>query len=260
MSPNYFDRKEQAHSRFYRNFITWPAARFSELGDNVGPYLQYPTRVEVKIEYLLSEGAAMTIRAIIWDIGGVLARTIDRQPRFQLAARFGLTYEQLEGLIWGGERGHMAQRGEIPAGEQWRWAAAQLGLRESEGGALRQEFFSGDVMDEELLEYIRQLHRRYKTGIISNAMDDTRSLALGKWGFESVFDSLIFSAFAGVMKPDPHIYQLALQDLGVTPEAAVFIDDFIDNVRGAEAVGIRGIHFRSPDQVKTELEILLNAE
>ena len=47
----------------------------------------------------------MTIQAIIWDIGGVLARTIDRQPRLQLAARFGLTYEQLEGLIWGGERG-----------------------------------------------------------------------------------------------------------------------------------------------------------
>lgn len=199
----------------------------------------------------------MAIQAIIWDIGGVLARTIDRQPRFQLAARFGLSYEQLEGLIWGGERGHKAQRGEIPATDQWRWAAAQLGLPESEGLALRQEFFAGDVIDNELLEYIRQLHRHYKTGIISNAMDDTRSLALNEWGFEGVFDSLVFSADIGVMKPDSRIYQRSLQQLSVQPQAAVFIDDFMDNVRGAQAVGMHGIHFSSPDQVKGELEELL---
>ena len=201
----------------------------------------------------------MTIEAIIWDIGGVLGRTIDRQPRFLLAARLGLAYEQLERMIWGGERGHMAQRGEISAVDQWRWAAVQLGLPESDAGALRQEYFSGDVIDDELVEYIRQLHHHYKTGIISNAMDDTRSLALTEWGFDGVFDSMVFSASAGVMKPDPHIYQLALQDLGVEPEAAVFIDDFIENVRGAEAVGMHGIHFRSPDQVKAELEALLNS-
>jgi FMN phosphatase YigB (HAD superfamily) len=44
----------------------------------------------------------------------------------------------------------------------------------------------------------------------------------------------------------------------VAPEAAIFVDDFIDNVRGAEAVGIHGVQFRSPDQVKAELEMLLN--
>jgi putative hydrolase of the HAD superfamily len=201
----------------------------------------------------------MAIQAVIWDIGGVLARTVDRQPRHQLAARFGMSYEQLEGLIWGGERGHMAQRGEIPAEVQWRWAAVQLGLSESQAEVLRQEFFSGDVMDDELVEYIRQLHSRYKTGIISNAMSDTRSLAFGKWGFKDVFDSLVFSAQAGVMKPDPRIFQLSLHELDVAPQAAVFIDDYIDNVRGAEAVGMQGIHFHSPDQVKAELEPLLNS-
>jgi epoxide hydrolase-like predicted phosphatase len=200
----------------------------------------------------------MAIQAVIWDIGGVLARTVDRQPRYQLAARFGMSYEQLEGLIWGGERGHMAQMGEIPADDQWRWAAMQLGLPESQAEAFRQEFFSGDVMDDELVEYIRQLHSRYKTGIISNAMSDTRSLAFGKWGFKDVFDSLVFSAQAGVMKPDPRIFQISLLELDVAPQAAVFIDDFINNVRGAEAVGMHGIHFRSPDQVKAELEALLN--
>lgn len=201
----------------------------------------------------------MTIQAVIWDIGGVLARTVDRQPRYQLAARFGKTYEQLEGLIWGGERGSKAQRGEISADDQWRWAVLQLGLQESQAEAFREEFFSGDMVDEELVEYIRQLHRRYKTGIISNAMSDTRSLALGKWGFGSIFDSMVFSAQAGVMKPDPRIYQLSLRELDVASQAAVFIDDFIDNVHGADAVGMRGIHFHSPDQVKVELEALLNS-
>lgn len=200
----------------------------------------------------------MTIQAVIWDIGGVLARTIDRQPRARLAQRFGLAYEQLEELIWGGERGQMAQMGQISAEDQWRWAAVQLGLPETEGQALRQEFFSGDKIDDELVEYIRELHKRYKTGIISNAMGDTRDLA-GKWGFDGAFDSMVFSAQAGVMKPDPQIFQLSLQELGVAPESAVFVDDFIQNVRGAEAVGMHAIHFQNPDQVKAELELLLSS-
>lgn len=201
----------------------------------------------------------MAIQAVIWDIGGVLARTVDRQPRFQLAARLGKTDEELEVLVWGGERGHMAQRGEIPAADQWRWAAVQLGLSESQAESLREEFFSGDVLDEELVDYIRQLHPRYKTGIISNAMSDTQDMAFGTWGFQDVFDSMVFSAQAGVMKPDPRIFQLSLSELNVPPESAVFVDDFIQNVHGAEAVGMHAIHFRNPDQVKTDLELFLSS-
>ena len=60
------------------------------------------------------------------------------------------------------------------------------------------------------------------------------------------------------MKPQPEIYQFALETIGVAPEETVFIDDFIENVEGAQTVGIHGILFTSPAQVRSELSGLLN--
>ena len=52
-------------------------------------------------------------------------------------------------------------------------------------------------------------------------------------------------------------YQIALERLAVQPEAAVFVDDFIENIEGARKLGIQGIHFQSPDQALAELRDLL---
>lgn len=198
----------------------------------------------------------MAIKAVIWDIGGVLARTVDRGPRTRLAERFGLSYNQLEALIWGGERGLMAQKGQLSADEQWRWACTQLGLPEAQASALRQEFFAGDILDQDLLDYIRHLHQDYKTGIISNAMSDTRTVF--KSEFAGVFDHMVFSAEVGMMKPVARIFELALDGLGIQAGEAVFIDDFLENVHAAQAIGLHAIHFQNPVQVKVELAVLLN--
>jgi epoxide hydrolase-like predicted phosphatase len=122
----------------------------------------------------------------------------------------------------------------------------------------REQFFGGDELDAELLAYIGRLHRAYKTGIISNAMNGTRALIEGPWAMAPLFDAIVLSGEAGVMKPDPRIYQLALVRLEVQPEQAVFIDDFQHNIDGARAVGMHGIRFRSPVQVIAELEALLD--
>jgi FMN phosphatase YigB (HAD superfamily) len=62
------------------------------------------------------------------------------------------------------------------------------------------------------------------------------------------------------MKPDPRIYQRSLANLGVAPENAIFIDDFMHNVEGARRVGIHAIHFKDPVQVRTQLNALLAAD
>ena len=58
---------------------------------------------------------------------------------------------------------------------------------------------------------------------------------------DELFDAVVDSCHAGVRKPDPRIYQLALDAVDATPEAAVFLDDHPANVAAAEALGIRGI-------------------
>lgn len=199
----------------------------------------------------------MNIQAIVFDIGGVLVRTVDRAPRQALADRLGMTAQALEALVFGGESGRRAQLGQLDEAEQWAYACQQVGWPLAQMDEFRSEFFGGDRLDAELLAYIRQLRQIYKTGIISNGMSGTRTWIEGAWGMGGFFDAIVISGEEGVMKPDPRIYQIALHQLEVQPEQAIFIDDFQHNVAGAQAVGMFGIHFRSPEQVLAELNTLL---
>jgi putative hydrolase of the HAD superfamily len=127
-----------------------------------------------------------------------------------------------------------------------------------EFSVVRGEFWAGDVLDMHLVDYLRSLRPRYKTGLLSNAWDDLHGVLQHEWHIADAFDGIIISAEVGVAKPDPRIYRLALERLGVAPAEAVFVDDFLHNVEGAHTVGMHAIQFRSPEQTQTELEQLLN--
>jgi len=200
----------------------------------------------------------MKINAIIFDIGGVLVRTVDRAPRQALAQRLGMSAADLETLVFGGESGQRAQLGQIDEAEQWAYACRQVGWPLERVTEFREQFFGGDELDVELLAYIGGLHRAYKTGIISNAMNGTRDLIEGAWEMTPLFDAIVLSGEVGVMKPDPRIYLLTLARLDVQPDQAVFIDDFQHNIDGARAVGMQGIRFRSPEQLVADLGALLD--
>ena len=80
---------------------------------------------------------------------------------------------------------------------------------------------------------------------------------INEWQIADVFDELIISAEVGVAKPDAGIYELTLERLNVAPSEAVFVDDFPRNIAGAQAVGMKAIHFRDSNQVRAELDRLL---
>jgi FMN phosphatase YigB (HAD superfamily) len=61
-------------------------------------------------------------------------------------------------------------------------------------------------------------------------------------------------------KPDPDIYQLCAQRLGLPPQACVFVDDLSPNVRGAAAVGMVGVLHRTYDETVAELQTLLGLD
>jgi epoxide hydrolase-like predicted phosphatase len=199
----------------------------------------------------------MVIRAVIWDIGGVLVRTEDYAPRQRLAERLGLSREALESLVFGGEMGQKAQLGAVSAQELLTYVCREVGYPVDEAAHFEQEFFAGDRVDEELVNYIRSLKRDYRTGIISNAWDDVRPMLEGGWKMADAFDQIVLSAEAKLVKPDARIYHLALEKLQVIPEEAVFIDDFARNIEGAQAVGMYAIQFRTSQQVHAELDNFL---
>jgi HAD superfamily hydrolase (TIGR01509 family) len=199
----------------------------------------------------------MTIRAVYFDLGGVIVRTGDREPRTKLAERLGMSYEELAKAVFENESSLRASLGAVSPQEHWADVIQRLGLPPSEADSVRQEFFAGDTLDLDLINFLRSLRPKYRTGLLSNAWSDMREYLISQ-KIDDAFDQLIISAEVGIMKPDARIYQLALEKLGVTPDQAVFVDDSIVNIEGARAVGMYAIQFTRPDQTVEELKKLLN--
>jgi glucose-1-phosphatase len=205
----------------------------------------------------VTDNGPIPIKAVIFDLGGVLIRTEDRRPRQMLADTFRITVPELEKIFFGGESGDAAQRGDITTSEHWENVRAVLNLRPDEIDPTRTTFFSGDVLDSDLLDYIKSLRPRYKTIALSNAMSDARPSLLNKWQIGCAFDQIFISAEMGMMKPDPRIYHTVLERLHLSSPETVFVDDFQHNVQAANALGIRTIWFRNREQTIETLDNIL---
>lgn len=200
----------------------------------------------------------MGIDAVIFDLGGVLVRTEDRQPRAELAAQFGMTYEELDDLVFVSPTGREATVGKLSTLDHWRSVLASLGLEESRLAEVQAGFWGGDRLDTALVDLLRSLRGRYRTALLSNAWDDLRQILIERWGITDAFDEIIISAEVGLAKPDPAIYHLASQRLGVEPQQAVFVDDMLRNVHAAREQGMYAIQFIDAGQTRRDLMALLN--
>jgi HAD superfamily hydrolase (TIGR01509 family) len=194
------------------------------------------------------------IKAVIFDVGGVLIRTTDPQPRQALEERLGLPPGGAELLVFNSEMGRAAQMGQIGSSAHWQWVADQLKL---DGAALRQfqdEFFGGDRLDHELIAFIRKLRPACRTAIISNYMDELTRLLNEVHRIADAFDLIVISSSEKIMKPDPIIFERTLDRLGLPAHETIFIDDFLHNVEGARAVGMHAIHYTPGIDLPAELK------
>ena len=198
----------------------------------------------------------MKIKAVFFDLGGVIARTEDTGPRTNLAKSFGLSYTEIDRLVFENKSSKQASLGIISETQHWLNVATSLNQPESEVERLRSEFFAGDRVDTDLLNLIRGLRPTRKVGVISNAWSGMRTWLVDH-DLGDLFDDMVISAEIGFAKPDPRIYQEALQNLMVKPEESVFIDDMLRNVEAAQKIGMHAVQFIQPDQAVAELRDLL---
>ncbi len=183
------------------------------------------------------------IKALFFDLGGVLLRTQNRSIREKLGQEFGMTYDQIDSFVFESQSSKLASIGRISEDEHWMDVTRRLGLDASHMPRLRDTFFAGDVLDMELVNFLRQSRGTYKTGLISNAWSGLRPWILRE-KFDDAFDHMVISAEAGFAKPDPRIYQLAMEKLGVLPEESIFVDDVQKNIDAANNLGMKGILFK----------------
>ena len=198
----------------------------------------------------------MSIHAVFFDLGGVIVRTEYQTPRQKLADRLGMEYDDLSRIVFDSDTGLQASIGTITSEQHWESVMKRLKRPAEELTAIREEFFAGDIVDRQLLEFLRSLRGKIQTGLISNAWSDLREY-LRREKMIDAFDHIIISAEVGVAKPDPKIFQIALEKARVSPSEAVFVDDFYVNIEGCEKVGMQGIHFKDASSTLQQLKQLL---
>jgi epoxide hydrolase-like predicted phosphatase len=198
----------------------------------------------------------MSIRAVFFDLGGVILRTEYQTPRQHLAERFGMDYEDIDKLVFGTPSAALASKGEITEEQHWHQVMKFLKLSAGRYRRVEAEFFAGDVIDHAILNFLRSIKPKYKVGLISNAWSGLRAY-IEREKFDDVFDKMIISAEVGVTKPEARIYQIALEQLQVKAKEAVFVDDVQENIEACERLGMKGIRFTSPESALEQLKALL---
>lgn len=195
------------------------------------------------------------IEAIIFDFGGVMV-PFDQLDSFQeQEARLGLPPGGLAEILWQSPDWELAEVGAITDEEFWRRTGVRLGFHTPEEiRDFLQDLFRDAKTDPRMADLVRQLRGRYRTGLLSNASDVLPRLLRERYGLDGLFDVEVISALVGLAKPDPAIYQLALERLGTAPEATVFVDDDQPNVTAAAELGIRAIHFVGYEALITALQ------
>lgn len=113
--------------------------------------------------------------------------------------------------------------------------------------------------NRELLNYITQKRSSYKIGLLSNIATNWIHDSFLTAEEAAIFDAYILSFEVGMTKPDPRIYQMAAEKLGVQPEECIFIDDGEANCQGAVAIGMQAVLYHDFSQAKNEIEKLLRS-
>ncbi len=196
----------------------------------------------------------MSIRAVIFDIGGVLEMTPATGWENRWCEKLGLTRHQfearLEPFFMTGANG----RAGLPEIEsQIRQA---LGLGETELARLMADIWHEylGTLNEELVNYFRGLRPRYRTAMLSNSFVGAREREEARYGLGRMCDLIVYSHEEGLLKPDPQIYRIACERLAIPAEDCVFLDDVPTNVEGAWSIGMHAVAFENDEQAIQKLE------
>jgi putative hydrolase of the HAD superfamily len=206
------------------------------------------------------------IEAVVSDFGGVLTSPlIDAFARVQDGIgvppeAYGTAMQrsrERDGVhpLFALERGEISEREFLARVE--RGLAGTLGREVSLHG-LGARLMDGLHPNHELFDRYRGLRERgIRFALCTNNVREWEPLWRPKLPIDDVFEVVVDSAFVGTRKPEPEIYAITLERLGLPPAACAFVDDLEVNVTAATAAGMHGIHFRDTAQAVAELQRLV---
>ena len=198
----------------------------------------------------------MTIRAVIFDVGGVLSHHNNLAPLNRWLDRLNMSAEQLIHTVFGNEVAGRATLGLATVEEVWQFVNQQLGLSEVDRQALIADFWATMTWDSTLLDFIHTLKSAYKIGALSDAWPDAR--VTNTPITYDLFDVIVYSSEEGIQKPDPEIYRRMLARLDVMPTESIYVDDSPTKAEGASQLGMHGLLFTGSDAIREQITGLLD--
>ncbi len=198
----------------------------------------------------------MTIRAVVFDIGGVLAEC----ERMDFGPRAEADYGLRPGAR-GADLADVWSAGALGGITEAQVTAALLersGLTADQVDAVLAEMWRQylGVANPDLIAFARALRPAYRTGILSNSFVGAREREQALFGFEDLVDDLVYSHEVGMSKPDPAIWELTARRLSVEPAEMAFLDDLPRNVEAARHLGVAAVLFENTAQAIADLEAL----
>ncbi len=196
----------------------------------------------------------MSIRAVIFDFGGVLCFHPTKEIFAQAAAHVRVEPKKLFDALWKDRLGYDA--GQDPR-EYWQGVARNAGASFDDPTIARMiefeiEFWSR--YDDRVFDWINQLRAsNIRTGILSNLPRPLGQRLRDTEGFLNHFDHVTFSYELGLVKPQREIYEDAIRGAGVNPEESLFLDDRPENIRGAIDAGMQAELFTKWEEFVKEM-------
>ena len=206
----------------------------------------------------------MTIRAVVFDIGGVLELDVIELVDIGLDARWekrlGLQpgeMDQRMASVW--EAGSLGRRTEEEVHQEM---VKRLGMNQEQVEEYMREMWDWYCgrLNAPMADFFRSLRPRYQTAILSNSFVGARREEQQRYHFDEMCDLIIYSHEEGIAKPDPRIFELACTRLGVQPAEMLFLDDSQGHVAAARALGIHSIHCRETGQAIADVRACLLAQ
>ena len=201
------------------------------------------------------------MKGLLVDFGGVLTTNVFDSFR-AFCADEGLDPDRIKQLFRDDPRAlglvRALERGELSEDDFAERFGELLELEPARRGGLVERMFGHIRPDEEMVDALRRARAQgIRTGLISNSMGAGR---YNRSTFPELFDGVVISGDEGMHKPQPAIYELGCERVGLEPSDCVFVDDLRENCEGAEAVGMTAVLHRGSDRTLPRLEELLGVE
>jgi epoxide hydrolase-like predicted phosphatase len=198
----------------------------------------------------------MPIKALLWDFSGVLLVPKKNLGYEYIARMLGLSTQALI-RYFDGEMNSQVDLGKITSEDFYRTLFKEQDLDQTMSSQFYDLYVRAFELNAPILSMIRSLRKNFKIGLLSNYSDRLRPLLEEHFRIADLFDDIVISCEVQLLKPDARIYHTALTRLDVQPAESIFVDDRIENVMGAEQVGLHAVHYQTCRQVISELIQLL---